>query len=92
MASGYKFEKLQEVIAESLFTGAWQVGDRFQSETQLCNKYNVSRQTVRKAMDALVKDGLLIRKRGSGTYITEKVVANRNVRTHNVGDLSHLSQ
>ncbi len=87
MASGYKFEKLQEAIAESLFTSSWQVGDRFQSETQLCNKYKVSRQTVRKAMDALVEQGLLIRKQGSGTYVTEKAVARRNIRTHNIGIL-----
>ena len=87
MPKGYKFEKLQETIADSLATNPWHVGDRFHSETQLCNKYKVSRQTIRKAMQGLVDDGLLVRRQGSGTYVTEKAVARRNTRTHIVGIL-----
>ncbi len=87
MAGTYKFERIKDIIAETLTQHPWQVGDRFHSETQLCNKYNISRQTVRKAMQSLVDDGLLVRRQGSGTYITEKAIARRNTRTHTVGVL-----
>lgn len=87
MPKGYKFQRLYKALLEILKTNNWETGDRFHSETQLCNKFDVSRQTVRKALAQLVDEGFLIKKHGSGTFITEKAIAKRNVKTNVIGIL-----
>lgn len=47
----------------------WRTGDRIASEVVLARDYGVSRVTLRQALAELVKDDLLERKRGSGTYV-----------------------
>jgi GntR family transcriptional regulator len=47
----------------------WRAGDRIAPEVTLAREYQVSRVTVRQALAELVKDDLLERKRGSGTYV-----------------------
>jgi GntR family transcriptional regulator len=46
-------------------------GERIPSEPQLAKDFKVSRFTVAKAVELLVKDGLIIRKQGSGTFVAE---------------------
>jgi DNA-binding GntR family transcriptional regulator len=46
-------------------------GGRIPSETELVLHYGVSRMTVRRAIEALVADGYLRSRRGSGTFVTE---------------------
>lgn len=46
-------------------------GSRIPSEADLVTYYSVSRETVRRAIDALVTEGLLLARRGSGTFVTE---------------------
>ncbi|RAO98736.1 GntR family transcriptional regulator [Petrotoga sp. 9PW.55.5.1] len=43
-------------------------GDKILTENEICNKYSVSRLTVRRALDELSKEGLIERKRGQGTF------------------------
>lgn len=47
------------------------VGERLPSEPVLARDFKVSRFTVAKAVEQLVKDGLIVRKQGSGTYVAE---------------------
>lgn len=47
-------------------------GAALPSERALCDAYDLSRVTVRKAVDGLVGDGVLVRRRGSGTYVAEE--------------------
>lgn len=47
---------------------------KFPTEAILCQKYKVSRQTLRKATDLLINDGLLTRIQGSGCYLTDKAM------------------
>ncbi|PVX81149.1 GntR family transcriptional regulator [Paraburkholderia unamae] len=49
--------------------GAWQAGDALPSERTLASALKVSRITMRRAMTLLVRDGLVRRVRGSGTFI-----------------------
>ena len=51
------------------------VGDAIPSERQLCTDLGVSRLTVRAALDDLVREGYLVRRRGSGTFVSEPKVA-----------------
>ncbi len=49
--------------------GEWQPGDRIPGETELAKEYEVSQGTVRKAIDSLVENRLLLRRQGKGTYV-----------------------
>lgn len=46
-------------------------GDRIPTEPKLCEEYAVSRATVRHAVADLVSEGLLIRRQGQGTFVTD---------------------
>ncbi len=45
------------------------VGDAIESERALCDRFGVSRMTVRQAVDALVGEGVLVREQGRGTFV-----------------------
>src|SRR2546423_339185 len=51
------------------------VGDAIPSERQLSADLGVSRLTVRAALDELVREGYLVRRRGSGTFVSEPKIA-----------------
>lgn len=53
----------------SLVTHELAVGDAIPSERLLCERFGVSRMTVRQAVDALVVEGLLQREQGRGTFV-----------------------
>lgn len=48
-------------------------GDKIPSEPQLVNTYEISRVTVRNAIQQLVNDGVLIKKHGKGTFVKSAV-------------------
>lgn len=50
--------------------GVWKPGEQIISEQGLCETYQVSRVTVRKAIDLLIENKTLFRKQGKGTYVS----------------------
>lgn len=52
----------------------YEVGSPLPGEKALALEYAVSRMTIRKAVDTLVSQGLVVRKQGSGTYVARKDV------------------
>ena len=68
MAIKYKWlaERLELLILTNIQAGI----HKLPTEQQLCTRYHVSRQTVRMAMAILEEKGLIVRKQGSGAYIT----------------------
>lgn len=58
-------------IRRRLTAGEWTAGQRIAPELALAKEYNVSRVTIRQALAELVKDDLLDRQRGSGTYVRD---------------------
>lgn len=82
-----KVDRLLAQLKEDLHENLWQAGQRFYSEHQLCTKYGLSRQTVRKATGQLTEEGYLERIKGSGTYVTEQAVSRRHTKTHSIGIL-----
>ncbi len=62
--------QIAEHLKDNIRIGKWKEGDKIPSEKELCEIYNVSRITIRKAIDELVKQNLLYRERGRGTFVT----------------------
>jgi len=64
-----KYLDIVDWIKSELAEGKLKAGDRLPSENELAEKFRVSRQTARHAIDVLAADRLVSRVRGSGTYI-----------------------
>jgi GntR family transcriptional regulator len=61
--------QLRELLRGEIVAGRWSVDEKLPSERELCEAFNLSRTTVREAIDALVNEGLLRREKGRGTFI-----------------------
>jgi GntR family transcriptional regulator len=59
-----------ELLAE-LRTGVFAPGTKLPNEQQLADRFDVSRATVREAVGSLVQAGYVVRRHGSGTYVTQ---------------------
>lgn len=72
MAIKYKWlaEKLRQQIKKKIEAGE----DHLPTEAELCSRYRVSRQTVRQALSLLAQEGLIEKRRGSGSYITGRLM------------------
>lgn len=64
------YVRLYHEILEHIVSGEWPQNYKVPSEAQICEEYNVSRMTVRLAMDKLKDQGYLKRKQGQGTFVT----------------------
>ena len=63
------------------------VGDAIPSERQLSSELRVSRLTVRAALGDLVREGFLVRRRGSGTFVSEPKIAQELTMTSFTEDM-----
>ncbi|WP_303985025.1 GntR family transcriptional regulator [Niallia circulans] len=61
--------QLKQAIADDINDGIYTHGEKLPTEPELCEKYKVSRITVRKAVLDLVNEGYLIKKQGKGTFV-----------------------
>ena len=66
------FQKIARLLKSEINGNSWHVGDLLPSEAELAVRYNVSRNTLRKALSLLEGEGIIHRKHGSGTYIQKK--------------------
>ncbi|MWN31885.1 MULTISPECIES: GntR family transcriptional regulator [unclassified Gilliamella] len=63
------FEKIAAHLMEQINTGQYGVGSELPPEGKLQKDYNVSRTTIRKAIDLLVDKNMVIRKKGIGLFV-----------------------
>jgi GntR family transcriptional regulator len=63
------YEQIKHKILLALEQGLWKSGNLIPSESDLATSYEVSQGTIRKALDELVQQQLLIRRQGSGTFV-----------------------
>ncbi len=61
--------KLKDDISTKIHSGVYKKDMRLPSENALCKEWGISRMTVRRALDELVREGLVYRTRGSGTFV-----------------------
>ncbi|GAA1869093.1 GntR family transcriptional regulator [Asanoa iriomotensis] len=63
------YQRIRHVLRQELERGALVPGDRMPTERELVERFGVAHMTVRHAIDGLVRDGLVVRRRGSGTFV-----------------------
>ena len=63
------YQQIKGLILQSLQSGEWKPGEGIPSEMDLAARYRVSQGTVRKAIDELASDNLLVRRQGKGTFV-----------------------
>ncbi|MEE3650307.1 MULTISPECIES: GntR family transcriptional regulator [unclassified Brenneria] len=66
------YKSIAEQLRSRINSVEFSAGDAIPAEKTLAAQFSVSRMTIRKAIEILVKDGLLQRRHGSGTYIQQK--------------------
>lgn len=71
--SGPLYVKLRQSLEDAIRSGKLDHGAALPAERDLADYANVSRVTVRKAVDDLVRDGLLSRRHGSGTFVVKPI-------------------
>jgi len=65
-----KYHQLAAILREKIDNGEWEPRSAIPSERQLETLYDVSRTTIREAIDHLVRQGYLYREHGRGTYVS----------------------
>ena len=63
------YQQIQGLLMRSLGQGEWKAGEALPAEPDLAQRFKVSQGTVRKALDALTAEGLLVRRQGKGTFV-----------------------
>jgi GntR family transcriptional regulator len=70
------YQQLQRSIREAIETRILAPDDALPAERQIAAELSVSRITVRKAIDGLVEEGLLVRRQGSGNFVCSRIEKN----------------
>ncbi|NLY65603.1 MAG: GntR family transcriptional regulator, partial [Alcaligenaceae bacterium] len=63
------YKQIKALLVQSLHGGEWKPGESIPSELDLAARFQVSQGTVRKAIDELASENLLIRRQGKGTFV-----------------------
>lgn len=63
------YEQIKVLLTNSLVAGEWRPGEAIPSEMDLAARYHVSQGTVRKAIDALAAENIVVRRQGRGTFV-----------------------
>ena len=63
------YDQIKVLLTQSLIGGEWRPGELIPSEIELAGRFKVSQGTVRKAIDSLASENILIRRQGKGTYV-----------------------
>ena len=90
------YRQIKALLTRSLQAGVWRPGEVIPSEIELAARFKVSQGTVRKAIDELATENLLVRRQGKGTFVAthaEEKIQYRFLRlTPDDGDTSRRLQ
>ncbi|WP_035603873.1 GntR family transcriptional regulator [Haloferula sp. BvORR071] len=75
-----KHRAISRELAAEIVAGKYRNSGRLPSEAQLVKRFDVSRPTIGRALRDLLDEGLIVRRAGSGTYVSETNERLRNVR------------
>ncbi len=68
------YQQLMARLRNDISAGVYPPGEQIPGEQALCDAYGVSRVTVRKALDEIVQEGLLVRRQGKGTFVAQEKI------------------
>ena len=68
------YRQIASQLRDAIAGGVYKPGEKIPAEPLLTRRFGVSRITVRQAIDALSREGLVIRKQGKGTFVTVPTV------------------
>ncbi len=68
-----KYQLVAEALRSDIISGKFSDGDVLGTEDELSKQFDISRQTLRQAIALLSKEGLVVSRRGSGTYVRRAV-------------------
>lgn len=74
------YQQIKALIMKSLSSGEWRPGELIPSEVDLAVRFKVSQGTVRKAIDELSSENLVIRRQGKGTFVATHLEARSQYR------------
>lgn len=63
------YQQIKALLMQSLQSGEWRPGELIPSEVELAGRFKVSQGTVRKAIDELASENLVVRRQGKGTFV-----------------------
>jgi GntR family transcriptional regulator len=66
------YHQLAESLLAAIRSGTWAEGEKIPSENALAAEHGIGRPTVRQAVDSLVRQGVLVRRRGAGTFVAPR--------------------
>lgn len=72
-SAGLRYQQLSNILRASIAGRDFAPGGAIPPERTLAERYDVSRVTVRRAVDELVAEGLLVRRHGAGTFVVDRV-------------------
>ena len=74
------YQQIKSLLVTGLEAGQWQPGQPIPSETELAARFGVSQGTVRKAIDEMAAENLLVRRQGKGTFVATHAEAQTQYR------------
>jgi len=74
------YQQIKALLVTGLESGQWQPGQPIPSETELAARFGVSQGTVRKAVDEMAAENLLVRRQGKGTFVATHAEAQTQYR------------
>lgn len=75
------YVQIANKMRDNIRIGKWKKGAQIPTEYQLCDIYHVSRITIRSAIEELVKENLLVKKKPVGTFVTESNQVEKDMYT-----------
>lgn len=86
------YAQLTGIIKNTITSGTLRVGDLLPSEAELCDKFEISRNTVRQAIGSLEEAGFVVRKRGKGTFVADPSTRRKGVQYSFTTEISQLGK
>lgn len=86
-SSGAKplWSQVADILRDKIKNNEYKVGESFPPEMQLIESFGVSRITMRQALDCLVNEGYIVRKRGKGTIVQKREDVSTSIKSSFVG-------
>ncbi len=86
----FYYDKIFSDIKQEIQNGKLKIGDKIPTEFEITNKYDVSRVTAQKALNKLAKHGYIVRKRRSGSFVSD-IIASSTPKANTKRELKNIA-